>query len=117
MNNMKTVKLTESDIRNIVKRVINEESPNGLRSRNPRIMRTAEPPERNVGEKVPLDRISTNIHTPDKYETRKEFLQNVIDRLMRYDKRYMREVERLNNEFPINPDYFGRYSYDDVIDG
>lgn len=106
-SNMKKIKLKESDLTNIVKRVIEE-------ANGPKIMRTVEPNERNLGPKARIGQKPVNIITPDKYENRREVIQNVIDRLMKYDRRYMRELERLNEKYPIEPDYFGRYSYDDI---
>jgi hypothetical protein len=102
---MKTIKLKESDLTNIVKRVLNEE---------PRVMTTVEPYERNTGPRARLGKNPINVVTPDKYESRKEMIQNVIDRVMKYGKTYIKELNRLNDKYPIGGDTFGRYSYDDI---
>jgi len=88
---MKTIKLTESDLTNIVKKIVNEAS-------NPKIMRTAYPG---------IDK------NPPMHIKRKLMTQHVLDRIMKYGPEYMEKLEALNSEFPIAPDKFKQYSYED----
>jgi hypothetical protein len=86
---MKTIKMTESDLTNIVKKIVNEAS-------KPRIMRTALPDK----------------DAPRSFdENRKIMVQHVLDRIMKYGPEYMDKLEDLNSEFPIAPDKFKQYSY------
>jgi len=88
---MKTIKMTESDLTNIVKKIVKEAS-------NPRIMRTVYPE---------IDR------NPPMHVKRKLMAQHVLDRIMKYGPEYMDKLEELNSEFPIDPDKFKQYSYED----
>lgn len=99
---MKTIKLKESDLTKIVERIINES--------NPRIERTINPIERNIGKKI--EYIPPTEKTPSLYEKdmkRKEITQKVVDRIIKYGDMYTKELEKLNRKFPMRKDRFGQY--------
>jgi hypothetical protein len=98
---MKTIKLSESDLTNIVKRIVNETS-------KPRIKSTVEPPERNIGKNT-FSMVSLPPKKPDIFQIRKEVTQNVIDRVIKYGDKYLFELDKLNTSYPIKKDRFGQY--------
>jgi hypothetical protein len=101
---MKTIKLSEEDIVNIVNRVISEAS-------SPKIMRTIEPPQRNIstGENKPKHSGKSEISLYDKDMKRKELTQKTVDRILKYGDMYVKKLEELNRSFPIKKDRFGQY--------
>ena len=98
---MKTIKLKESDLTNIVKRIVNEAS-------KPRVMSTFEPPERNIGKNT-FSMVSLPPKKPDIIKIRREMAQDVIDRILKYGDDYIFELDKLNNSYPIKKDRFGQY--------
>jgi hypothetical protein len=99
---MKTIKLSESDLTNIVKRIVNEAS-------EPRIKGTVEPPERNSYKSDFVPTPKTEISIYDKKMMRAEITQKVVDRIIKYDEMYLKELKKLNSKFPIKKDRFGQY--------
>jgi len=98
---MKTIKLKESDLTNIVKKIVNEVS-------NPRIKSTVEPPERNIGKNTfSISNLSPK--KPDNFQIRKEVAQNVIDRIIKYGNKYLFELGKINSDFPIKKDRYEQY--------
>lgn len=98
---MKRIKITESDLTNIVKKIVNEAS-------KPRTMSTVEPPERNIGKNT----FSISSLPPKKldiFQIRKEVTQNVIDRIMKYGDDYLFELDKINSDFPIKKDRYEQY--------
>jgi hypothetical protein len=98
---MKTIKLKESDLTNIVKRIVNEAS-------NPRIKSTVEPPERNIGKNT-FSISNLPPKKPDNFQIRKEVAQNVIDRIIKYGDKYLFELGKINSDFPIKKDRYEQY--------
>jgi molybdopterin-biosynthesis enzyme MoeA-like protein len=98
---MKTIKLKESDLTNIVKRIVNEAS-------NPRIKSTVEPPERNIGKNT-FSISNLPPKKPDNFQIRKEVAQNVIDRIIKYGNKYLFELDKINSDFPIKKDRYEQY--------
>ena len=98
---MKTIKLKESDLTNIVKRIVNEAS-------NPRIKSTVEPPERNIGKNT-FSISNLPPKKPDNFQIRKEVAQNVIDRIIKYGDKYLFELDKINSDFPIKKDRYEQY--------
>jgi molybdopterin-biosynthesis enzyme MoeA-like protein len=98
---MKTIKLKESDLTNIVKRIVNEAS-------NPRIKSTVEPPERNIGKNT-FSISNLPPKKPDNFQIRKEVAQNVIDRIIKYGDKYLFELNKINSDFPIKKDRYEQY--------
>jgi molybdopterin-biosynthesis enzyme MoeA-like protein len=98
---MKTIKLKESDLTNIVKRIVNEAS-------EPRIKSTVEPPERNIGKNT-FSISNLPPKKPDNFQIRKEVAQNVIDRIIKYGDKYLFELDKINSDFPIKKDRYEQY--------
>ena len=40
---------------------------------------------------------------------RAEITQKVVDRIIKYDEMYLKELRKLNSKFPIRKDRFGQY--------
>lgn len=90
---MKTIKLTESDLTNMVKKIVNEAS-------NVRIMRTVKPDPKEFGKYDSLD------------TKRKMLVQKVIDRILDAEQKgtdYVEELKQLNSKYPSNRSTFGQY--------
>ncbi len=99
---MKTIKLTEKDLTNIVKKIVNESKP--------KVSTSFVPAERNVGKKidyVPPTEKTVSIY--DKDMMRKEITQKVVDRIMKFGDMYTKKLIELNKKFPIKKDRFEQY--------
>jgi hypothetical protein len=99
---MKTIKLKESDLTKIVNRIVNE-------ALGPRISRTTKPIERNTSKSDFVPTPKTEISIYDKKIMRAEITQRVVDRIIKYDEMYLKELRELNSKFPIKKDHFGQY--------
>jgi hypothetical protein len=99
---MKTIKLTEKDLTNIVKKIVNESEP--------KVSTSFVPAERNVGKKIDyVPPTEKTVSLYDKDMMRKQITQKVVDRIMKYGDMYTKKLIELNKKFPIKKDRFEQY--------
>lgn len=108
----RTVKLTESELTSIIENIIKEDL---------RIGKTVEPDERNIGQALNV-KSKPHIVTPDPEMERKVVIQNVVDRIMKYGRNYIKGLEKLNDNYPLGADKYDIYStptddYEDMGQG
>lgn len=106
---MKRIRLTEKDILNIVRKVINES--NGMDKPKPKVRSTYEPPERNYVDKIDFKPpVKDKPDMYDEHMDRAEFIQNILDRVMLHGDEYVSEIKEINKRYSIKKDKFGRYT-------
>lgn len=96
----KTVKITENELTSIIENIIKEDL---------RVGKTVEPEERNIGKSLNL-KPTPHIVKSDPDTERKVAIQNVVDRIMKYGRNYIKGLDKLNDNYPLGPDKYNIYS-------